>query len=191
MHKNYLKKYYFIEKFEKSNIDVQKKNTVIIYRNYKKKYKIKEIIDLKNFCRKKGLKFLISNNVKLSIKLDLDGAYIPSFNNEYNHLSYAIKRGFTLMGSAHNLKEIRVKEKQRVKNIFISSIFKKNKNYLGLYKFINLKKLTKTDIIALGGINRRNLPILSLTNCYGFAGMSYFDSIQNKKKGPLIKGPLI
>ena len=101
MHKNYLKKYYFIEKFEKSNIDVQKKNTVIIYRNYKKKYKIKEIIDLKNFCRKKGLKFLISNNVKLSIKLDLDGAYIPSFNHDYLHLSYFLKnsRKYWVAGS--------------------------------------------------------------------------------------------
>ena len=36
MHKNFFKKYYFIEKFEKSNIDKQDKNTTIIYRNYKK-----------------------------------------------------------------------------------------------------------------------------------------------------------
>ena len=31
-------------------------------------------------------------------------------------------------------------------NLWIISIFKKNKNYLGLYKFINLKKLTDIDI---------------------------------------------
>ena len=174
MHKNYLKKYYFIEKFEKSNIDVQKKNTVIIYRNYKKKYKIKEIIDLKNFCRKKGLKFLISNNVKLSIKLDLDGAYIPSFNRDYLHLSYFLKKNFMLLGSAHNLKEFRIKEKQKVSEIFLSSLFKKNNNYLGINKFKIMSNYTNTKIIALGGISKQNIKLIKLTKATGFAGISYF-----------------
>ena len=70
-----------------------------------------------------------------------------------------------------------MKEKQKVSLIFISSIFKKNKNYLGLYKFINLEKLTNINIIALGGINKSNLKKLSLTNCVGFAGISYFKKI--------------
>ena len=174
MHKNYLKKYYFIEKFEKSNIDVQKKNTVIIYRNYKKKYKIKEIIDLKNFCRKKGLKFLISNNVKLSIKLDLDGAYIPSFNRDYLHLSYFLKKNFMLLGSAHNLKEFRIKEKQKVSEIFLSSLFKKNNNYLGINKFKIMSNYTSNSIIALGGISKQNIRLIKLTRATGFAGISYF-----------------
>ena len=174
MHKNYLKKYYFIEKFEKSNIDVQKKNTVIIYRNYKKKYKIKEIIGLKNFCRKKGLKFLISNNVKLSIKLDLDGAYIPSFNRDYLHLSYFLKKNFMLLGSAHNLKEFRIKEKQKVSEIFLSSLFKKNNNYLGINKFKIMSNYTSNSIIALGGISKQNIRLIKLTRATGFAGISYF-----------------
>ena len=83
-------------------------------------------------------------------------------------------KNLTILGSAHNIKEIRLKEKQKASLIFISSVFKKNKNYLGLYKFINLKKLTDIDIIALGGINRSNLKKLSLTSCAGFAGISYF-----------------
>ena len=174
MHKNYLKKYYFIEKFEKSNIDVQKKNTVIIYRNYKKEYKIKEIIELKNFCRKKGLKFLISNNVKLSIKLNLDGAYIPSFNHDYLHLSYFLKKNFMLLGSAHNLKEFRIKEKQKVSEIFLSSLFKKNNNYLGINKFKIMSNYTNNSIIALGGISKQNIRLIKLTRATGFAGISYF-----------------
>ena len=174
MHKNYLKKYYFIEKFEKSNIDVQKKNTVIIYRNYKKKYKIKEIIDIKNYCKKKGLKFIISNNIKLSIKLDLDGAYIPSFNNDYIHLSYFLKKNFILLGSAHNLKEFRIKEKQKVSEIFLSSLFKKNNNYLGINKFKIMSNYTNNSIIALGGISKENLKLIKLTKSTGFAGISYF-----------------
>ena len=32
------------------------------------------------------------------IKLDLDGAYIPSFNKKTNHLSYSYKKKFVLIG---------------------------------------------------------------------------------------------
>ena len=109
------------------------------------------------------------------MKLGFDGAYIPSFNKCLKHLNYDLKKQFVILGSAHNIKEIRLKEKQKVSLIFISSIFKKNKNYLGLYKFINLEKLTKTKKIALGGINKKNIKKLSLTNCDGFAGISYFN----------------
>ena len=114
------------------------------------------------------------------MKLNLDGAYIPSFNNEYSHLSYAMKRGFTIMGSAHNLKEIRVKERQKVSRIFISSIFKDNKNYLGLNRFKLISNLSKIQIIALGGISKSNLKLVNLTKSTGIAGISYFES---KKKG--------
>ena len=174
MHNNFLKKYYFIDKFEKSNIDKQDLNTTIIYRNYKRKYKINEILLLKNYCSSKRLKFLISNNIKLSIKLDLDGAYLPSFNKDFSHLSFQLKKDFLLIGSAHNLNEIRIKEKQNVSKIFISSIFKKNNNFLGIYKFNLISKLSNKEIVALGGVTKDNIKLIYLTNARCFAGISYF-----------------
>ena len=138
---------------------------------------ITELLEMRTFCKRKGIKIYLSNNIQLAIKLGFDGAYIPSFNKSLRHLNYKLKNNFKILGSAHNIKEIRLKEKQKVSLIFISSIFKKNKNYLGLYKFINLEKLTDINIIALGGINRGNLKKLSLTNCAGFAGISYFNEV--------------
>ena len=135
---------------------------------------ITELLDMRTFCKRKGIKLYLSNNIQLAIKLGFDGVYIPAFNKSLKHLNYKLKKNFKILGSAHNIKEIRLKEKQKVNLIFISSIFKKNKNYLGLYKFINLEKLTDINIIALGGINRSNLKKLSLTSCAGFAGISYF-----------------
>ena len=99
---------------------------------------------------------------------------MPSFNKSFNHLSYKIKKNFSILGSAHNIKEIRIKELQGVKEIFLSSIFKKNKNYLGLYKFINISNHTEKNKIALGGINKKNLKILKLTKVIGFAGIAFF-----------------
>ena len=85
-----------------------------------------------------------------------------------------------LVGSAHNLKEIQIKEKQKVKKIFISSIFKENKNFLGLNRFKIVSNLSKLQVIALGGISKNNKKLIKLTKSVGFAGISYFES---KKKG--------
>ena len=170
------KKYYFINKYETKNIDKLDKQTIVIYRNYNSKVTNKEtIIKLKKYCKKKQINFYLSNNIKLAIKLNLDGAYIPSFNKSKDHLAFSLKNKFNIIGSAHNIKEIRIKEKQGVSEIFLSSIFKKNKNYLGIYKFKLLSKLTKKKIIALGGISKNNLKKLDLINNKDFAGISYFE----------------
>ena len=151
-----------------------KNDTAIIYRNYSVKNDEKKILQLKNFCKKNKYKFFLSNNIKLAIKLKLDGAYIPSFNKSLNHLSYNYNKDFILLGSAHNYKEIRIKEIQKTKLIFLSSLFKKNKNFLGLNKFKILINQTSTKVIALGGINRSNLKKLKLIKCVGYAGISFF-----------------
>ena len=85
-----IKKYYFINKFETNNIDKQDKQTIIIYRNYSSKLiDEKLIIKIKKYCKKKGIKFYLSNNIKLAIKLNLDGAYIPSHLIKFKHLAYS------------------------------------------------------------------------------------------------------
>ena len=124
---------------------------------------------------KKRVKFIIANNVRLAIKLDLDGAYIPSFDKSKNHLAFSLKKKFIIIGSAHNMKEMRTKEIQNVQKIFISSLFKKNKNYLGINKFRLISNYTKKKVVALGGVTKNNINKLRLLNTSEFAGISYFE----------------
>ncbi len=170
------RKYYFINKFDTNYIDKQDKQTIIIYRNYSSKTQNENLIlKIKKYCKKKNIKFYLSNNFKLAIKLNLDGVYIPSFNKDFKHLSYSLKKNFKIIGSAHNLKEIRLKESQKVEVIFISSLFRNNQNFLGINRFKILAKLTNKNVIALGGISIKNQNKLSLLNHSGFAGISYFE----------------
>ena len=174
-------KYYFINKFDTNNINRQDKQTTIIYRNYSNKWLDQNLIlKIKKYCKKKSIKFYLSNNIKLAINLNLDGAYIPSFNKSLKHLAYTYKKNFVIVGSAHNIKEIRIKEKQNVKKIFLSSLFKENDNFLGINKFKLLSKITKKDIVVLGGISNKNLKKLKLLKQSDFAGISFFE----QKKGP-------
>ena len=171
-----MNKYYFINKFDTNIIDKQDKQTTIIYRNYNlKKIDQDLILKIKKYCKKGKVKFYLSNHIKLAIKLDLDGAYIPSFNKSTKHLAFSLKTKFNIIGSAHNVRQIRTKETQNVNRIFISSIFKKNKNYLGINKFKLISKLTKKNVVALGGISKENFKKLRLLNKPDFAGISYFE----------------
>ena len=176
MHIKLLTKYYFINTLDTNNLQKQDKETIIIYRNYSSSnININKLIKLKNFLKKRGNKFFLANDFKLALKLGLDGVYIPSFNKDFNHLAFSTFINFTVVGSAHNLKEIRIKELQKVQNIFISSLFKKNKNYLGSNKFKILAKYTNKKVVALGGISKKNIKQIKLTNVSRIAGIAYFE----------------
>tara|TARA_B110000971_G_scaffold26181_1_gene23602 strand:+ start:105 stop:632 length:528 start_codon:yes stop_codon:yes gene_type:complete len=175
MHNKILNRYYFINKFDQSHIDKQDKKTTIIYRNHNQTLDKKLIIKIKNYCKIRGNKFLLSNNIKLAIHLNLDGVYISSFNKDKKHLSFSLKKNFIILGSVHNVYEMKTKQLQNVNSYFLSSLFKKNKNFLGIYRFKLLSSLSKKPIIALGGISNDNFKKLNLINCLGFAGISFFE----------------
>ena len=129
---------------------------------------------IKKYCKLQKRKFFLSNNFKLAFKLGLDGVYLPSFNNDLKHINFPKKKNFFIIGSAHNNKEIKRKELQKVDLIFIASLFNKKKSYLGLNRFMILTKLTKKKIIALGGINNSNIQKLKIINACGFSAITYF-----------------
>ena len=177
-----LQVYHFINNYKKGEIESLDKKINIIYRDYDKKIREGDIIDIKDECKKTGKKFYISNNIRIARKLKLDGIYIPSFNNSLKLIN---NNNLDIIGSAHNLKEIRIKEKQGVRCIFLSPLFKNNKkiNYLGIYRFNYLSKLTDRKIIALGGINEINIKKLRFLKCNGYASITY---LKKKKQIKII-----
>ena len=187
---NFLPKIYcFINEFNLAELSKLSNNINLIYRNYNKQDDIKTILKLRDFCRKTGNKFFISNNIRLALNLKLNGIYVPSFNRKmnYNYI-YNKPKKFSIIGSAHNLKEILIKEKQGCEEIFVSSIFHnhKSKNYLGIIKFNLLASKTKHKIIALGGINEKNYKKLKSTLSDGFASISWAKKNGLRKLRPLL-----
>ena len=177
--------YYYIDKFNKDEIHKLDKSINIIYRNYSKEFNTIEVLELVSLCKKQRRKVYISNNLKIALRFNFDGVYIPSFNKILKYKN--IKKKFDIIGSAHNIKEIINKDLQGCTKIFLSPIFKtkKNRNHLGIMKFNIIKLSTKKDIIALGGISEENIKCLKMCNIKGFAGISWI-----KKNGPSINtGP--
>ena len=135
MHTNF-KFYYFIENFNLKELSNIKKSINIIFRNYHSNDYINDLIKTRNYCKKKGFKLYLSNNINLAIKLKLDGVYLPSFNKKLIYKNFNSKKRFKIIGSAHNIPEIKIKEKQNCEEIFLSPIFKteKHRKYLDIVK---------------------------------------------------------
>ena len=97
MHDKLPKIFCFINNYEENYIKRLPKNIAIIYRNYTKILNKNEIKKINNLCKKTKRKFFLANNIKLAIQLNLDGAYIPSFNNKIsvNYFSKKKKLNFS------------------------------------------------------------------------------------------------
>ena len=168
--------YYYINEYNLAELSKLSNNINLIYRNYNNHNDIDTILKLKNFSKKTKRKLYISNNIKLALNLKLNGIYIPSFNNKINYsYIYNKPKEFKIIGSAHNIREILIKEKQGCEEIFISSIFKnlKSNKFLGVIRFNLLAKSSLNKIIALGGINVTNYKKLNSPKSIGFASISW------------------
>ena len=178
MHKNF-KIYYFIEKFNLKELSNINKSINIIFRNYSNSNYLDDLIKTREFCKKKGFNLYLSNNLNLALKLKLKGVYLPAFNKRIIYDNLNIPKKFKIIGSAHNVAEIKVKEKQNCEEIFLSPIFKteKYKNYLDTIKFNILANKTKRNVIALGGVNLNNLKKIYSTRSIGVASISWIKKI--------------
>ena len=178
--------YYFINEFNKNEIEKLPSKISLIYRNYSKENNPTELKQLVKNCKKDRRKVYISNNLNDAIKFNFNGLYLPSFNKNLGFKNIA-RKNFEIIGSAHNVTELKIKEKQGCTSIFLSPIFKndKKKKFLDVIKANLLKNLTKSQIILLGGINFETLKRTKLCAAHGIAAISWI-----KKNGPSINtGP--
>ncbi|MFL2893475.1 MAG: thiamine phosphate synthase [Candidatus Pelagibacter sp.] len=172
---NYKNIYYFIDEFNKKELLKLDKKISIIYRNYTKKNIDTDVLNIKEFCKNSGNKFYLSNNKKKALKYNADGLYIPSFNRFKMYKNSIYRKSFKIIGSAHNVKEVREKVLQGCTTVFISPVFK-NKGFRSALGVAKLNKITinsKINFIALGGINKSNIKRLNMTNVCGIASISW------------------
>ena len=188
MHKCLPNLFIFLDLYNNQVFENNYINIGIIYRNYDAPNRETELIKIAKACKKKRYQLFVSNNIKLAIKVGADGVYIPSFNKTKMFLNLE-RKNLTILGSAHNQKEIREKISQKCQAIFLSPIFyvDKSLNFLNIYKFNYLSRSNKVNILALGGINERNVRKLRLLYIKGFGGISFFQKKTGLKKAGFLK----
>ena len=156
-----------------------------------KKYSFKQKFligkKIKQICKSKGVKFLVNDDPLLAKKLDADGCHLGQKDTSVSDARKII--GNKIIGvTCHNsikLAKDAVDEKANyiAFGAFFSTETKKVK-FKATIKILNkAKKLTKTPIVAIGGININNYKKLLLNNANLLAISSYVWN--NKKYKPL------
>ena len=142
---------------------------------------------IQKICKKNGVKFLVNDDPILSKKLNADGCHLGQKDMDIKNARKII--GNKIIGiTCHNsikLAKVAVKDKANyiALGAFFSTTTKKVK-YKATTKILNkVKKLTKTPIVAIGGINFDNYKKLLLNNANLLAISGYIWN--NKKYKPL------
>ena len=163
--------YFYIDNTKSINLNLIKRNinVTIIYRNNSEAESIARIIEFRKKLKARKFKFYIANNLILAKKCKADGVYISSYNKK-------LYKNITVIGSAHNLREINQKIKQGCKNIILSRLFKTNylgkESFYGPIKFNLIAQKYTINLIPLGGINNENLLKLNLLTSNAFSSLS-------------------
>lgn len=168
--KKNLEAYYFIDQINKSTIStiLKFRNISLIYMSQNNSFSnIEDLIKIKEFSTKNNLKFYVTDNIRLAIKVKANGIYLTKNYNRILH-NYNYKKDFLILGSVHNQLEYYRKIIQNCKKFFLSPIFF-NKKYsinkiLGVIKFKIISKDWKNEVIPLSGINQRNIKQALLAN---------------------------
>ncbi len=170
---------------------VLKTGKVSLFQLRLKKYSIKQKIligkKIHQICKKYNVKFLVNDDPILSKKLNADGCHLGQKDMNISEARKIIGNkiiGITCHNSI-NLAKAAIKKKADyiAFGAFFSTKTKKVK-YKATNKILNkVKKLTKTPIVAIGGINLNNYKKLLLNNANLLAISSYVWN--NKKYKPL------
>ncbi|MDC0179283.1 thiamine phosphate synthase [Candidatus Pelagibacter sp.] len=171
--------------------EVLKTGKVSLFQLRLKKYSFKQKIligkKINQICKKNGVKFLVNDDPILSKKLDADGCHLGQKDMGLIEARKIV--GNKIIGiTCHNsikLAKTAIKEKASyiAFGAFFSTTTKKVK-FKASTKILNeVKKLTKTPIVAIGGINFNNYKKLLLNNANLLAISGYVWN--NKKYKPL------
>ena len=138
---------------------------------------------IKQICKKNNVKFLVNDDPLLAKKLNADGCHLGQKDTNIIEARKII--GDKIIGTTcHNsLRLAKTAIKNKASYLAFGSFFStktKKTKYKASTKILNkAKKLTKTPIVAIGGINYSNYKKLLLNNANFLAISGY---IWNNKK---------
>ena len=148
--------------------------------SYKKKILIGK--KLRSICKKNKVKFLVNDDPFLAKKLNADGCHLGQKDPNIIDAKKIIKNKIIGITCHNSIKLAKIAIKNKASYLAFGAFFPtktKKTKYIASTTVLNkAKKLTKTPIVAIGGINHSNYKML-LKNVNFLAISSY---IWNNKK---------
>ena len=138
---------------------------------------------IQKICKKSNVKFLVNDDPILSKKLNADGCHLGQKDMNIKNARKIIGNKIVGITCHNSMKLARAAVKDKASYIALGAFFStttKKVKFKATIKILNkVKKLTKTPVVAIGGINFDNYKKLLLNNANLLAISGY---IWNNKK---------
>ena len=132
--------------------------------------------ELKELCRKRGVPFVINDNVELAAKLDADGVHVGQSDMEALDVRRIIGGDKILGVSAQTVEQAVTAEKHGADYLGVGAVFPTgSKDDAAEVSYDTLKAIchaVKIPVIAIGGITEENVTELSKSGICGIAVIS-------------------
>lgn len=132
--------------------------------------------ELKELCRKRGVPFVINDNVDLAVKLDADGVHVGQSDMEALDVRRIIGGDKILGVSAQTVEQAVTAEKHGADYLGVGAVFPTgSKDDAAEVSYDTLKAIcdaVKIPVIAIGGITEDNVTELSKSGICGIAVIS-------------------
>ena len=142
---------------------------------------------IKKICKKYHVKFLVNDDPLLARKLNADGCHLGQKDTSIIEAKKLIDKKIIGITCHNSIELAKAAIKEKASYIAFGAFFStktKKVKYRATTRILNkAKKLTKTPIVAIGGINNHNYKKLLLNNANLLAISSYVWN--NKKFKPL------
>ena len=136
-----------------------------------------------NICKKYDASYIINDYSNFSLNKYCDGIQLTS-NNLKEIRKMNLDKRYILIGSCHNIDEIKICNNLEINLILISPVFStSNKTGIGWKKFKELVNESKIPAFALGGLKYPDdLENVKINGGVGIAASKYFYSLFDSRQ---------
>lgn len=147
-------------------------------RKHLDKLQVKEELELiREICKQENINYILNSSHKLDLHKECFGLHLTS-KDLYKFKKRPLGKEKILGASCHNKEDMIKAESLGVDYIFLSPVKKTSSHIhlksLGWLKFQKFTKETNLPVLALGGLEKKDLKLALKNGAYGVAGISKF-----------------
>ncbi len=137
---------------------------------------LKEALDLKALCKRYGVPFFVNDNVDIAIRCGADGIHVGQEDMKAGEVRRLVGDNMMIGVSVHTVEEALEAEKNGADCLGVGAVFststKTDTDVLSWQTLYDICHAVGLPVVAIGGLNKENIPSLAGSGVDGVALVS-------------------
>ena len=151
---------------------------------------LKEAIEMKALCAKYGVPFIVNDNVEIAIKCKADGIHVGQSDMEAGNVRALVGEDMIIGVSTKNVEQALAAQKAGADYLGVGAMFhtgtKLDAEEVSREAAQEITAAVDIPVVAIGGINKKNILELKGTGVDGVALVSAIFGAENMQRQPFL-----